>query len=484
MQTKPSTCAFGKCYKWAGQSPKSGYLRATCSGSLHHLQNASKTETSVDWKRRMVHSIVTYVVLGWGLLLWPMPALAQNAQCTLLIGSHVGQVIPVTINPAPPLNAPCEADGAKGYISRTSAEVANVNAECTIVASGHTLTVQYEGNPVPALNAACRVGDVDGYISRTSARTNITAQCTPLGGPHRGQAIAYSATPPPALKAPCKIGNDAGYISQTSASGAANAGVNADCRPLTGSHFGKDIPVTVNPAPPLNAPCQVGGDKGYISQTSSGVGVHQNARCAIVASGHTLYVPYEGNPAPALNAACQIGDVIGYIDWTSAPTHVSAQCTPLSGPHKGQGIPYSATPPPPLKASCKIGNDAGYISQTSASTQEAPQATQSAGGYRMTDWSGWGRGGGVEYRYRLGWDPANNGPGRTVDAIYQLRNSTTNPWSGMVTSANCATGNLSNSSGVMHLAPGQQTEVRIQAPNCGNATNPSIRSGVGRSGGL
>lgn len=104
-----------------------------------------------------------------------------------------------------------------------------------------------------------------------------------------------------------------------------------------------------------------------------------------------------------------------------------------------------------------------------------------AGGYRMTEWSGWGRAAGVEYRYRVGWDPANSGPGKTVDAIYEVRNSGARQWSGAARSVNCAQNTLWGSTDVA-LAAGQTKEVRVRTPNCGNATNPDIRPDVVRAG--
>jgi hypothetical protein len=104
-----------------------------------------------------------------------------------------------------------------------------------------------------------------------------------------------------------------------------------------------------------------------------------------------------------------------------------------------------------------------------------------AGGYRMTNWSGWGTAAGVQYRYRLGWDPATSGPGKTVDAIYELRNPGGQVWSGAARSLECAQGTLWGSTDVA-LGPGQTKEVRVRAPNCGNAKNPDIRANVVRAG--
>jgi len=122
-------------------------------------------------------------------------------------------------------------------------------------------------------------------------------------------------------------------------------------------------------------------------------------------------------------------------------------------------------------------------------TQTAPVTTQTApvtpspaaGGYRMTNWSGWGRAEGVDYRYRVGWDSANSGQGKTVDVIYEVRNSGAQRWSGAARSLSCAQDTLSGSTDVA-LAPGQTREVRVRAPNCGNATNPNVRPNIVRAG--
>lgn len=114
--------------------------------------------------------------------------------------------------------------------------------------------------------------------------------------------------------------------------------------------------------------------------------------------------------------------------------------------------------------------------------QPAPVASPPpAGGYRMTEWSDWGRAAGVEYRYRVGWDPANSGSGKTVDAIYEVRNPGARQWSGAARSVNCAPNTLWGSTDVT-LVAGQTKEVRVRAPNCGNAKNPDIRPNIVRAG--
>lgn len=103
------------------------------------------------------------------------------------------------------------------------------------------------------------------------------------------------------------------------------------------------------------------------------------------------------------------------------------------------------------------------------------------GGYRLTEWSGWARAEGVEYRYRIGWDPANSGPGKTVEAVYEIRNPGAQRWSGAARSADCEKNTLWGSTDVA-VAPGQTREVKVRAPNCGNARTPDVRPDVVRAG--
>jgi hypothetical protein len=104
-----------------------------------------------------------------------------------------------------------------------------------------------------------------------------------------------------------------------------------------------------------------------------------------------------------------------------------------------------------------------------------------AAAYRMTNWSGWGRAAGVDYRYRVGWDPAASGPGKTVDAIYQVRNAGSRGWSGAARSLDCDKDTLFGSTNVA-VAAGRTAEVRVRAPNCGNAANPQVRPNIVRAG--
>ena len=99
----------------------------------------------------------------------------------------------------------------------------------------------------------------------------------------------------------------------------------------------------------------------------------------------------------------------------------------------------------------------------------------------MTDWSPWGKAAGVDYRYRVRWEPASGGPGKTVEALYDIRNPGSQRWSGAARSLDCAQGTLWGSTDIA-LGPGERKEVRVRAPNCGSASNPDIRPNVVRAG--
>jgi hypothetical protein len=114
---------------------------------------------------------------------------------------------------------------------------------------------------------------------------------------------------------------------------------NAQCTILAPEDFGKVVPVTVNPAPPLNAHCSIpdpsgrGFQGGYISTTSSGIGINVNSRCTISVSQHTIQVPYEAHP-PVIHSICRVGNVTGFISasYSSAPA-------PRPSPPVVQSIP-------------------------------------------------------------------------------------------------------------------------------------------------
>jgi hypothetical protein len=208
---------------------------------------------------------------------------AQNAQCTLVTGSKAGQVVPVTINPAPPLNASCSVGSDRGYVSRTSGAVCDTNAVCTITVSGRTLNIPYCGNPAPALNAVCNVAGFRGSISRTSAATNSGAtnlgpgcQCTLFTGPNAGKAFPYDGALP--LASACKVGADRGYISRTS------------------------LDVTRG---------EIFGGKSNMRNS-----LDPNFVCTVQVNGRTWNVPSVSIYTPAVGDACQAGGVAGHVSST------------------------------------------------------------------------------------------------------------------------------------------------------------------------
>ena len=114
----------------------------------------------------MTRNTLIWTMLAFAFGLLSETTCAQNAQCTLVTGSKAGQVVPVTINPAPPLNAFCSVGGDRGYISRTSAAT-NVGCECRLF-TGPNVGREFPYDGALRLASACKVGADRGYISRTS----------------------------------------------------------------------------------------------------------------------------------------------------------------------------------------------------------------------------------------------------------------------------------------------------------------------------
>jgi hypothetical protein len=110
-----------------------------------------------------------------------------------------------------------------------------------------------------------------------------------------------------------------------------------------------------------------------------------------------------------------------------------------------------------------------------------PAAPAPSTGQRLSDWSPWARAADVDYRYRVRWDPATGGPGKTIEAIFEIRNRGSKTWAGVARSLDCAQGTLWGSSDVS-VGAQQTREARVRAPNCGTARNPDIRPNVVRQG--
>ena len=106
-----------------------------------------------------------------------------------------------------------------------------------------------------------------------------------------------------------------------------------------------------------------------------------------------------------------------------------------------------------------------------------PAPAPPAGGYRTSEWSGWGRKDGVDYRYRWGWNPQDRRYERDVDAIFELRNTRNSVWQGAARTLNCTQNTLQGSRPVT-LQPRATTTVKYVTPNCGTRERPSFRPDI------
>jgi hypothetical protein len=185
--------------------------------------------------------------------------------------------------------------------------------------------------------------------------------------------------------------------------------------------------------------------------------------------GHLVFtIMGGGNPACASydGAGCLWGQTKAQIDF--------ARVKPLAcGPQHRQLFGVTGYEDP--KHWCNVA-----LQSRPAAQNAQPAPPPNAGGYRLSDWSGWTRGEGVEYRYRIGWDPAAGGPGKTIEAIFEVRNRGSKTWQGSARSADCARNTLWGEKDVT-VGPGQTKQVRVLGPNCRTAANPDIRPGVAQS---
>ena len=188
-------------------------------------------------------------------------------------------------------------------------------------------------------------------------------------------------------------------------------------------------------------------------------------------AGHLVFIIMsDGNPACATydGSNCLWGVAMGSIDFSKVkPLVCGAQHRRL----------YGVTGFEDPNHWCNLALK-GSAASPARPAQPAPAAPPPASGYRVTDWSPWARDKGIEYRYRIRWDPASGGPGRTVEAEYEVRNPGRQRWVGSVRSVDCARGTLSDSTDVT-LAPGQTLGARVRGPNCRTAANPDIRPAIG-----
>lgn len=181
---------------------------------------------------------------------------------------------------------------------------------------------------------------------------------------------------------------------------------------------------------------------------------------AITAGGNPACVSYDG-------ASCLWGKTTGEIDFAKVRPLVCG-----ADHRKLYGVTGFEDP----KHWCNLA--LGGRSAPSAQPAPAPPPPAAGGGGpRLSDWSGWSRAADVDYRYRVRWDPATGGPGKTIEAIFEVRNPGSRQWSGSVRSADCARGTLWDSTNIS-VGPRQTREASVRGPNCGSANSANIRPGV------
>ena len=201
--------------------------------------------------------------------------------------------------------------------------------------------------------------------------------------------------------------------------------------------------------------------------------------------GHLVFaIMADGNPGCASydGASCLWGTRMADIDFSKVkPLVCGAQHRRL----------YGVTGFEDPKHWCNLALAPQPATQRPPATPPAPTPTPAPppakpptpapSGYRLTDWSPWGRAEGLDYRYRVRWDPASGGPGKMVEAVYEIRNRGSQRFSGAARSVDCAKGSIWGSTDFA-LAPGESKEVRVRGPNCGSASNPDIRPNIVRAG--
>jgi hypothetical protein len=122
----------------------------------------------------------------------------------------------------------------------------------------------------------------------------------------------------------------------------------------------------------------------------------------------------------------------------------------------------------------------GTVGRSVATSRISGAAQAATSTYKLSDWSGWMRKEGVQYRYRWGIDPTASKYATNIDALFEIRNMTTTNWEGAVRSLDCANDTLSMSKRVV-LKPNELQSVSFMTPNCGTKTNPSFKPNVVKS---
>jgi len=152
--------------------------------------------------------------------------------------------------------------------------------------------------------------------------------------------------------------------------------------------------------------------------------------------------------------------------WCNLALRVAGASTPPTAPAPSPASPRSPAPTSP---------------PATPAPQPTPQPAPPGTGPRLTDWSPWARAADVDYRYRVRWDPASGGPGKTVEAIFEIHNRGSKTWTGVARSLDCAQGSLWGSSDVS-VGAQQTRQVSVRGPNCGSARAADIRPNIVRQG--
>jgi hypothetical protein len=195
----------------------------------------------------------------------------------------------------------------------------------------------------------------------------------------------------------------------------------------------------------------------------------------------------DGNPACATydGANCLWGKSVAEIDFAKVkPLACGARHRELYGSTGFEdpkhwcnlALRLSGATPPPSPA-----QPAPAPSPATTTRPPPPAAPAPSAGPRLSDWSPWARAAEVDYRYWVRWDPATGGPGKTIEAIFEIRNRGSKTWAGVARSLDCAQGTLWGGTDV-RVGAQQTREVSVRAPNCGSARAADIRPNVVRQG--
>ena len=148
----------------------------------------------------------------------------------------------------------------------------------------------------------------------------------------------------------------------------------------------------------------------------------------------------DGNPACATydGANCLWGKSVAQIDFAKVkPLACGARHRELYGSTGFEdpkhwcnlALRLSGATPPPAPAQPTPAPPPA----TTTRPPPPPAPTPSAGP-RLSDWSPWARAADVDYRYRVRWDPATGGRGKTIEAIFEIRNRGSKTWAGVARS--------------------------------------------------